>query len=115
MLGLLRHRLSLRTPTRPLSSSTVVRGGDHHGAHFGGEPAGYFLGDPASASKAKTKYFWEPVFVWGYFGGTAVFLTAYAFSPNKSPSQAAKIEAHRRLEKSGESFGWPLPPDSQAK
>ena len=27
-----------------------------------------------------------------------------------SPSDAAKIEAHRRLASRGESFGWPLPP-----
>ncbi|KAJ3022329.1 UNVERIFIED_CONTAM: hypothetical protein HDU68_009197 [Siphonaria sp. JEL0065] len=115
MLTTIRSRLVSRVSlTRQLTGSVASRasghGHDDHHDHHGGEPSGYFLADPANK---KTKYFWEPVFVWGYLGGTAVFLTAYAFSPNKSPSQVAKIEAHKRLSESGEAFGWPLPPDCE--
>ncbi|KAI9342383.1 hypothetical protein BDR26DRAFT_859731 [Obelidium mucronatum] len=101
-----------RFSTAPLTRAASHAHDDHHHHEGGGEPAGYFLADPGNK---KVKYFWEPVFVWGYLGGTALFLTAYAFSPNKSPSQVAKIEAHKRIAESGETFGWPLPPNVQAK
>ncbi|KAJ3398681.1 hypothetical protein CcCBS67573_g10631 [Chytriomyces confervae] len=107
-------RLVRSTPKQ----STAVRFGsshsDHHHEHFGGEPTGYFLGAPGKDGK-KGKYFWEPVWVWGYLGGTAVFLAAYAYSPNKTVTQVAKIEAHKRLAESGENFGWPFPPGFQQK
>ncbi|KAJ3232683.1 hypothetical protein HDU81_002785 [Chytriomyces hyalinus] len=77
-------RLFRSTPKQ----STSVRFGSshsdhHHHEHFGGEPTGYFLGAPGKTGK-KGKYFWEPVWVWGYLGGTAVFLVAYSYSPNKT-------------------------------
>ncbi|KAI8619444.1 hypothetical protein BC830DRAFT_1104321 [Chytriomyces sp. MP71] len=102
-----------RAATMHLAPATRLgSSGAYNRPHIGGEPGGYFLADPGNKAQ-KGKYFWEPVYLWGYIGGTAVFLTAYFYSPNKSPSQAAKIEAYRRIAESGETFGWPLPPDCE--
>ncbi|KAJ3390220.1 hypothetical protein HDU84_007790 [Entophlyctis sp. JEL0112] len=88
------------------AGSSHAHGHDHHAS---AEPGGYFLGAPAK----KPKYFWAPLYIWGYLGGNAVFLVAYFYSPSKSPSQVAQTEARKRLEASGETFGWPLPVEGE--
>ncbi|KAJ3107990.1 hypothetical protein HDU97_002570 [Phlyctochytrium planicorne] len=81
---------------------------DHHHHEAGSEPGGYFLGEPTSK---RAWYWWEPMWYFGYYGSFVTFVIFSLYSPQKSPTELAKEEAHRRLLSRGESLGWPLPPN----
>ncbi|KAJ3053147.1 hypothetical protein HK097_004949 [Rhizophlyctis rosea] len=86
----------------PLAKTSIRRAGS-----TGPEPAGYAFGE--TPAQRRKWYSWEAPWYIGMYGGTLVWLIAMYYSPNLSPKQAAKIEAHKRLAERGETFGWPLP------
>ncbi|KAJ3189806.1 hypothetical protein HDU85_000090 [Gaertneriomyces sp. JEL0708] len=90
---------------------TVVQARRGHGGHEarGLEPSGYFLGRPAG--EKRNWYWWEPLWYFGFYGSFAAFFAFNAFSPRQTPTETAKLEAHRRLAERGETFGWPFPAD----
>ncbi|KAJ1548091.1 hypothetical protein HK096_005340 [Nowakowskiella sp. JEL0078] len=59
----------------------------------------------------RDKYWWENLWYYGYYGSFVAFIIASFYDPRETPTQAAKLEAHKRLAERGETFGWPLPPD----
>ncbi|KAI8817393.1 uncharacterized protein EV422DRAFT_570734 [Fimicolochytrium jonesii] len=98
--------LARRNPPSQLQS--VRNGGGGHGPR-GQEPSGYFLGRPGG--QKHTWYWWEPMWYFGYYGAFATFFVFQIYSPKVSVTDAAKLEAHRRMAARGETFGWPFPAD----
>jgi hypothetical protein len=45
----------------------------------------------------------------GFAGSTIAFVYLYHFKPERKPTEWARVEAERRLEARGETFGWPFP------
>ncbi|TPX46908.1 hypothetical protein SeMB42_g03521 [Synchytrium endobioticum] len=89
------------------SSSLDHHRDDHH--HLSGaEPSGYLFGE-APAQK-RTWYWWESFWYFGYLLPMGIWIV-FMVNRTDGPTDAAKIEAHRRLASRGESFRWPLPPD----
>ncbi|TPX63272.1 hypothetical protein SpCBS45565_g06709 [Spizellomyces sp. 'palustris'] len=104
--------LGVRTLARASPRAVLVsvrRGHGHAHAPRGFEPSGYFLGRPNGTKR--DWYWWEPLWYFGYYGTFATFFIFQAFSTRPTPTEAAKLEAHRRLAERGETFGWPFPAD----
>ncbi|KAI9202904.1 uncharacterized protein BJ171DRAFT_512565 [Polychytrium aggregatum] len=80
---------------------------DHHHEPEGYEPTGYFLG---RAPNDRTRYAWEPVWYYGYYGSIVAFVIAYIYMDKPTLHEQSKLEAHKRLVERGESLDWPLPP-----
>ncbi|KAI9014180.1 ESSS subunit of NADH:ubiquinone oxidoreductase-domain-containing protein [Hyaloraphidium curvatum] len=97
-------------PRRLFHSSSVRRAG--HGDEPFYEPGGYLFNEKPLPPGQKRKWeWWEAPIYTGFVGGVVVFAYLYSKKPDHKPTVWARVEAERRLEERGETFGWPFPPN----
>lgn len=65
--------------SRHLHASRQLRAGDSHGSHYD-PPTGWLWGVPPGSKPEKEG--WEGIWYWGFCGGLAVCVGAYAFKPD---------------------------------